>query len=81
LIERGGDDKVEGRSFFVPKAVIVARNHAEVISSWPTVTIKRLTPGSRFLPGCVEAVQPIAKEDLLRSGEAESRRVSGLVGE
>ena len=59
-------------ALFVPDAVVVAGDHAKVIRPWPKVVVKRLTPGSRFLPGIVPALEAIAKEDLLRSDEAEA---------
>src|SRR6185295_19918777 len=75
LIERGKDGEVEPCGPRIPDAVVVAGDDAETIAPRLQIGEEGFTARSGVVPITVRSREPIAKTDLLRYGEAESRIV------
>src|SRR5580698_1502564 len=65
------DTEIQTRAFFVPNAVVVARNNSKSIRPRTEVRIKSLAPSTGVLPVTIRALQLITEANPLRYRQAQ----------
>src|SRR5271165_6360341 len=73
LIVGRGDGKLQRVAGLVPDTAVVAGHNAEAVVAWSKIGILRLAVVDDFLPVRILALQLIAKMNLLRGTEGQSR--------
>src|SRR5580692_3791150 len=76
LIPRRRDAEVQSGTSLVPDTIVVACDHAKLVSPWAKVIIESLPPCSWLLPDCIAAFQFVAKAHFLWNYKAQCRVVN-----
>src|SRR5277367_262586 len=57
LVESGSNRKAQDGAGLVPHAVVIARDHAELIVSWAEIRVESLAPRLGILPSLVQSLR------------------------